>query len=71
MEYLIGLLIGVVFFIALIGGVLIGMRFNNVTKHKPPDVDEDEKRNMKQLNEDFKKLMSYNETVARQPKKVT
>ena len=70
MEYLIGLLIGVVFFIALIGGVFIGMRLNNVTKQKPPDLEDEEKRNMKQLNEDFKKLMSYNETVARQPKKV-
>lgn len=68
MEYLIGLLIGVVFFIALIGGVLIGMRLNNVTKQKPPDLEEEEKRSMKQLNEDFKKVMSYNEHVARQRK---
>lgn len=68
MEYLLGLLTGVVFLLVLIGGLLIGTRLNNHTKQKPPDIDDEEKRSMKQLNEDFKKVMSYNEHVARQRK---
>lgn len=68
MEYLLGLLTGVVFLLVLIGGVLIGTRLNNHTKQKPPDIDDEEKRSMKQLNEDFKKVMGYNEKIARQRK---
>lgn len=69
MEYLIGLLTGVVFLLVFFGGIFAGTRLNN-TKHKPPDVDEEEKRNIKKFNEDFKKIMSYDERVARLPKKV-
>lgn len=69
MEYLLGLLTAVVFLLVFFIGIYTGTRLNT-TKQKPPDVDEVAKQNMKKLNEDFQKLMSYSETIARQPKKV-
>lgn len=68
MEYLLGLLTGVVFLLVLCTGVFIGTRLNKHVKQKPPDIDDEEKRSMKKLNEDFIKVMSYNEHVARRRK---
>lgn len=70
MEYLIGLLSGVVFFIALIGGIIIGIKLNNGTKHKPPSLGEKENNDLNKFNEDFQKLFSYDVAKATERKKV-
>jgi hypothetical protein len=69
MEYVIGALIVVAFFIALLSGVYIGYRLKH-TKSKPPDIDQEQKRHADQLKKDFDNLMSYNVNTALQKKKV-
>jgi hypothetical protein len=69
MEYVIGALIVVAFFIALLSGVYLGYRLKH-TKSKPPDVDEERKQHAKQLKKDFDRLMSYNVQTALERKKV-
>jgi hypothetical protein len=69
MEYLIGALIVVAFFIALFSGVYIGYRLKH-TKTKPPDVDDQQKQHMQQLKRDFDSLMSYSVAKATERKKV-
>jgi hypothetical protein len=69
MEYLIGALIVVAFFIALLSGVYLGYRLKH-TKSKPPDIDDQQKQTMKQLKKDFDSIMSYNVNTALQRKKV-
>ena len=70
MEYILGLLSGVVFF-AVLGAVLyIGYRLG---KKKPQanEVDEEEQRQMKQFDKYFKDIFSYDVEKALQRKKVT
>lgn len=68
MEYLIGLLSGVVIFIVFFIGIYVGIRFNN--KQKPPDIDEKEKQKIKNFNEDFQKIFNYDVAQATARKKV-
>lgn len=70
MEYMLGLLTGVVFF-ALIGVALyIGYRMGKRKPHSNP-VDEEEQRQAKQFNDHFKAIFSYDVATALQRKKVT
>jgi hypothetical protein len=69
MEYVIGALIVVAFFIVFLAGGYIGYRLKH-TKSKPPDTDDRQKNEMKQLNDEFKKIFSYNVNTALQRKKV-
>lgn len=70
MEYMLGLLTGVVFF-ALIGAALfIGYRLGKKKPRSNP-VDEEELRKAKQFNDHFKELFSYDVQTALQRKKVT
>lgn len=68
MEYLIGLLTGVVFLLVFFGGVYVGIRLNK--KHKPPSLGEKENHELNKFNEDFQKLFSYDVTKATERKKV-
>jgi adenine-specific DNA methylase len=69
MEYLIGALIVVAFFIAVTSGVYLGYRLN-LRKSKLPDADENKKREIEQFNKDFKAMFSYDVNTALQRKKV-
>ncbi|MDF1507629.1 hypothetical protein PZE06_05465 [Robertmurraya sp. DFI.2.37] len=69
MQFFLGLLTAVVFFVLLSGAVYIGYRIGK-KKPKPQPIDEDEQRKAKQLQQDFIKLMNYNEEIALQRKKV-
>lgn len=71
MQFFLGLLTAVVFFVLLSGAVYIGYRVGKKKpKPKPQPIDEDEQRKAKQLQQDFVKLMNYNEEIALQRKKV-
>lgn len=67
MEFLIGLLTGVAFFIVFASGLYFGKRMNKHQIYKPPEVTEQQKREAEQLNADFKKLFSYdvNQAISR------
>lgn len=72
MEYILGLLFGVVFFALFVGalyaGVELGMREK---KSKPIEVDETEQQKRKDFDKYFKDIMSYDTDIALQRKKVT
>lgn len=68
MEYLIGLLIGVVFLLVFFIGLYIGTRLDK--KQTLPIVDQKEKEEMKKFNEDFQKVFSYDVAKATERKKV-
>lgn len=68
MEYLMGLLNGVVIFIAFFVGIYVGTRFDN--KQKPPDIDNKEKQKIKEFNDEFQKLFNYDVPQAIARKKV-
>lgn len=68
MEYLIGLLIGVVFLLVFFIGLYIGTRLYK--KQTPPIIDQKEKEEMKKFNEDFQKVFSYDVAKATERKKV-
>lgn len=68
MEYLIGLLSGIVLFIVFFIGIYLGTRFDS--KQKPPDIDEKQQREIKSFNEDFQKLFNYDVPQATARKKV-
>jgi len=68
MEYLLGLLTAVVFFIVFFAGKHVGQQ--SIKRPKPPDVDEKEQQEMKSFNEDFRKLFNYDVAQATARKKV-
>ncbi|AYC29648.1 hypothetical protein [Paenisporosarcina cavernae] len=70
MDYLIGLLTGVVLFIVFYLGYRMGLGHNQVPKAKPPDMDPEEQQRLKKLNEDFANIFSYDVKTALQRKKV-
>lgn len=70
MQFLLGLLTAIVFFILLSFSFYLGYRFNH-KRVKPPNPDEEEQRRARELHNDFMKLMNYNEDIALQRKKVT
>lgn len=70
MEYILGLLSGVVFFAVLVAAVYIGYRIGR-KRPEPRQVDEQEQRKMKQFDKHFKELFSYDVNKATQRKKVT
>ncbi len=71
MEYILGLLSGVVFF-AVLGAVLyIGYRLGKKKPSKSVEVDETEQQRMKDFDKYFKDIMSYDIDRALQRKKVT
>lgn len=63
-----GLITGLVFLIVFLIGVYIGTRLNK--RPRPPDIDENEQREIKQLNDEFQKVMGYNLQTALERKKV-
>lgn len=72
MDYLLGALISVVFFILLLTSVFIGYQIGHKKTIPPPiETDDEELRRAKKLQEDFAKLMSYDVDKALQSKKVT
>ncbi|MFE8704129.1 hypothetical protein ACFYKX_26535 [Cytobacillus sp. FJAT-54145] len=70
MQFFLGLLTAVVFFVLLLGAVYIGYRLGQ-RKKKPPNIDDEDKRRAKELHSDFMKLMNYSEDIALQRKRVT
>lgn len=64
MEYLIGLLIGVVFLLVFLAGMFVGYKFNKRQVYRPPEANEREQNEMKRLNDDFKKLFNYDVSQA-------
>lgn len=69
MEYIIGSLITVVFFICVGGAYFLGMKQH--PKSKPLEVDEKEKQRIKQYNDHFKALFSYDVDTALKRKRVS
>lgn len=70
MQFLLGLLTAIVFFILLSISFYLGYRFNH-KREKQPNIDEEEQRLNKQLHKDFLKMMNYSTEVALERKKVT
>lgn len=68
MEYLLGLLTAVVFFIVFFAGMYVGSQ--SIKRPKPPDINEKEQHEMKTFNEDFRKLFNYDVAQATARKKV-
>jgi hypothetical protein len=69
MDYILGLLTAVVFFIALIGFYTIG--YKQGSKKPAVIADKEEVRKAKEHQENFLKLMNYDVHQATQKKKVT
>lgn len=70
MEYILGLLSGVVFF-AVLGVVLfIGYKMGQ-RKHTPSQADEEEQRQIKQFDDSFKRMFRYDLDTALESKRVT
>ncbi len=68
MEYLLGLLTAVVFFIVFFAGRYVGHQ--SIKRPKPPDIDEKEKQDAKRFSEDFQKVFNYDVAQATARKKV-
>jgi len=68
MEFLIGALATVAFFVCLYGAYKAGQRSR---KTVPREIDEQEAHRAKQLRQGFEQLMSYDVTKAVSGKKVT
>jgi hypothetical protein len=67
MEYFLGLLTAVVFFVVY----ELGKRQGGKKKTKQPSVDEVKQRQMEQFNKDFQAVFNYDVDKALQRKKVT
>ncbi len=69
MEFFLGLLTAVVFFICILGAYYVGLR---TATHNPKTntPDDEQTRRMKQIHSDFTKLMNYSEETALQRKQV-
>ncbi|WP_394139560.1 hypothetical protein [Cytobacillus oceanisediminis] len=70
MEYILGLLSGVVFFAVMGAFLFIGYKMGQ-KKHTAQPVDEEEQRKMQQFDKYFKDIFSYDVDKALQRKKVT
>jgi hypothetical protein len=74
MEFLYGLLTAVVFFIALLFFFYLGIRYEKKKPPNQPAINETDElehvRKQQEIHKDFLKVMNYNETIARQRKKV-
>lgn len=70
MEFFLGLLVGVVFFIALIGAYLLGVKHSK-KESAPIPFDEEKKRQLEAYNKGFQEIFSYDVAKALQKKKVT
>jgi hypothetical protein len=68
MEYLIGALATVAFFVCMYGAYIVGQRSR---KTVPREIDEQEAQRAKQLRRGFEQLMSYDVSKAVSGKKVT
>jgi cbb3-type cytochrome oxidase subunit 3 len=74
MEFILGLLVGVVFFIALIGIYYLGFKHGKKGKvQREPELtaDEEDQRRAKEHRKAFMSMMNYDVDVALQKKKVT
>lgn len=72
MQFILGLLSGVVFLFALGVVFLWAYQLGKKQRTNPPAAaaDDEKTREAAQLHEDFVKLMNYNESIALQRKKV-
>jgi hypothetical protein len=74
MEFLMGLLVAVVFFVVVSVSFLTGYKFANkqrpVQKETLTDEDKEEQRKAEELQKSFVKLMNYDLTTALNRKKV-
>lgn len=71
MEYLIGALMTVVFFILCVGSFYLGYRMKQHPQTKPPDVDQEKKQQLERYDNHFKALMNYDVPTALKRKQVT
>lgn len=69
MEYLLGLLTGVVFFVLFSIAFYLGYKLREKKPNSKP-LDEIEKQRQRRLREDFNKLMAYDVDMAYGRKKV-
>lgn len=65
MQYILGLLTPVVFFVVFYMGMKYGKK-----QGKPVEIDEEQARKAQRIKEDFQKLMNYDVSTALQRKKV-
>jgi hypothetical protein len=74
MDFLYGLLTAVVIFIALLFFFYLDIRYEKKKPPNQPAVNEADElehvRKQQEIHKDFLKVMNYNETIARQRKKV-
>jgi hypothetical protein len=68
MDYILGLLTAVVFFVAILFAYYLGAR---TKQSKPIPVDEEKKQEIEQFNKNFKAMFNYDVDTAVQRKKVT
>lgn len=68
MEFILGALTAVVFFLLLISAYWLGTK--RAIKAQPPPIDEEQKREIERFNRHFKELFNYDVDKARQRKKV-
>jgi hypothetical protein len=69
MEFLLGLLVGVVFFLCVILAYWLGTKQSKHTA--PKEMDKQQRDELKRYNDHFKKLFTYDVEKAIQRKKVT
>jgi hypothetical protein len=70
MEYFLGLLTAVVFFIALVGIYYIGFKHGKKTS-APLPIDNEKQRQLEAYDKGFREIFSYDVAKALQKKKVT
>jgi hypothetical protein len=70
MEYLIGALLAVFFFIALVFSFYVGYKQGKKVS-APIPLNDEKKRQLEQYDKGFKEIFSYDVEKALQPKKVT
>jgi hypothetical protein len=70
MEFFLGLLTAVVFFIALIAIYYVGYKQGKKVS-APTPLNDEKKRQLEQYDKGFKEIFSYDVEKALQPKKVT
>lgn len=68
-TFIIGLLTGIVFFVVVFIAIYIGYRIGKQKQPSQLETDEDSKREAKELQEAFVKLMNYDVNTALQPRK--
>lgn len=71
MDFLLGLLVGVILFVVIGLSLYIGFRIGKKNRPTPQKIDEQEEQRIKKFNNHFKALFSYDVDTALQRKKVT